>query len=186
MSKENEKLQEAIEKAINDNLPKAQGTLLQKRLSEADDFEEEISDLKETIEEHGFYEKELNKEINDLESRLEKLETKIEKDKDLVKQNKATKKANDEWVKSLQLQQQGLDLQLVQQELQLVRESKEEIKALTDRVFRNHTIRETVMKNITGSVSTTYNAQGMCETQNNGDQNGTITTTKTSEDEGGE
>ena len=175
--KQDEKLQEAIERAVNESLPKTAGKLLQDRLNRADEMEVEISNYKES-------ELALKRKIQRLEGEVEELKGREKEVKDKESKADALLAENNERSAKLDKKEDRLELEMVKKELALVKESRTEIKDLTDRVFRNHTVRESVIKNTIESGHNYFDSAAGVEKFNpTGGGSETTTTTTESEDQ---
>ena len=181
MSQELDKeLQEGVLKLIEENYPKKVGSILSKRLTQADETERE---LERVIKDKNMYVKRAEEARKDIEALQNEIGT--------FKDREASIKANEAQIESRTLQldnkERELEMKLLQKELELTKESKNDIFKLTDRVFRNHTVRETVMKNVIGSPSGNfeYDQQNNSRFVPDGGRNEVenVTTEKLSEDQ---
>ncbi len=176
MSKENDKLQEAIQKAVEDNLPKAQGTLLQKRLAEADEMEVRIEELEVELQN-------TNECYNDVRDENKDLESRIQRAGEQEESAKAMKVVNQEKEIELESLDRSMEMLLLKKELEMTVKGKDDLFALTTTVFRNRTTREDIIRNVFQPGMTNYdNHTNMSVWQPTGpvEDNGG-TTTKTEE-----
>jgi len=85
--KEKDDLQEAIEKAVADSLPKTAGDLLQKRLAEADEMELQIGTKDLVIENFEEEVKTLGEKVGKLEEREQETKDRLAKAEQKEKEN---------------------------------------------------------------------------------------------------
>jgi len=170
-----QEVEDQVLKVVEANLPAAVGKTLQKRLEKIETLEEDLSTLKEELDEEKYERKELKKILEKTQSERDELRV---RDIEVTKLEERLKE-----VKADLISREG-NLEVDQMRIRLeASESKcAAIYDLTDRVFRNHVVRETVVKDIQGDSE--YGTDKNGYTWNKEQQErGTIDTTRSSEDE---
>jgi hypothetical protein len=178
MSRELDKeMQEGILRIVEESMPKKVGATLAKRLEQADQLEE---DYKELLKDKNEYVKRFENSKKEILN-LEEIVSEFRKEASDVSDQK---KANEKMKFELEAKERNLELELMKVKLEAAQSSKNDIFNLTDRVFRNHTVRETVMKSTIPDRINQYDPNS-CQYIDipTGTESGTITTTKESEDQ---
>lgn len=170
-----QEIEDQVLKVVEANLPAAVGKTLQKRLEKIETLEEELESAKEELKDEKSKGEELRKSLVKAEAEGVKLRT---RDEEVAKLEETLKK------KKANLISRENNLEVDQMRIRLeASESKcAAIYGLTDRVFRNHVVRETVVKDIKGDseYGTDKNGYPWSKEQQ---ERGTIDTTTTTEDE---
>jgi hypothetical protein len=178
MKELNKKTQDSILSIIKDQMPQHVGGALSERLKQADQMEKDLEDAKRMNDHLVKQSLEIDREIYKLKEIIESFEG---REKDIVSAEKSN------FTRSLELdaKDRDLEMQLLKRELELTKESRTEIHDLTDRVFRNHVVRETVMKNTHCQTAPNYSENGtyLGDTVVHGGLTGEETTVKKSHDE---
>lgn len=179
MAELNQETQNSILEIIQKEMPQHVGGALAERLEQADKADKELKGLKKDYDNlHTLY-KERESDLNDARAKVLDFEAREEsiKTKELIVENR---------LKELDGKERALELEMLKKELEYSKQAKADIYNLTDRVFRNHTVRETVMKNTHAQTCPQYADNGTYlgeQVVPNGGLVGEETTTRTSEDQ---
>jgi hypothetical protein len=133
-------LQKALEEAVGKALPKVQGDLLQKRLTEADRFEDEVKEQNEIIRDNTKQMLALTKERDEAMTKLANIQD---------REAKVTKGEQDIKARELTCEdaERNHKMALLEQKVELIEGSRQDIFNLADSVFRNRTVQQAVHTN---------------------------------------